>query len=137
MPSSSERITIRIHPVPVAGTELSEQFKRAKAIADDLKKIGGFTNVESHQPLYENRVILNTLDPMITAEIIEATGPILSVMVQELFELLRAKREQKDHRKTMILLGDSAYLVTNKNETKQGEKIQKQIKRHFKKNRKK
>ena len=74
---------------------------------------------------------------MITAEIIEATGPILSVMVQELFELLRAKRKQKDHQKTMILLGDSAYLVTNKNETKQGEKIQKQIKRLFQKNRKK
>jgi hypothetical protein len=135
--STSDRLTIRIHPVPVTGTDRHEQFKRAKAIAGDLKKIEGLANVESHQPLYGNRAILNTINPMITAEIVEATGPMLDVVVQELFELLRERREKKDHRKTMILIGESAYLVTNKNEAKQSEKILRQIKKLFKKNKKK
>ena len=128
--STSTRLTIRIHPVPVTGTDRTEQFARAKAIADDLNKIEGLANVETH---YGHRVILNTIDPMITAEIIEATRPMLTSLVHELLELLREKRGKKDHRKTMIFLGDSAYLVTNKNETKQKGKIQKQTKRYFRK----
>ena len=128
--STSARLVIRIHPVPVTGTDRTEQFARAKTIADDLKKIEGLAKVEA---LYGHRVILNTLDPMITAEIIDATGPMLMSLVDKLLKLLREKRGKKDHLKTMIFLGDSAYLVTNKNETEQKEKIQKQTKRYFRK----
>ncbi len=49
----------------------------------------------------------NTLDPAITVSIISATGTTLAAIITGIFALLRDKRNKRDHRATVINIGNN------------------------------
>jgi hypothetical protein len=128
MPSDSaaspENVVIHIQPVPFAGTDPDEQFRTTLEITGDLIKLEGFTQ-------YSIGASSNTVDPIITMAIATAVGPMLGVLLDNLFKVLREKRDKKHHRVTIIVVQGNYYRITNRSETKEKAKIRKQIERQF------
>ena len=120
-------ITIKIHPVPIAGTSRKEQFARAQVITSELRNLEGVETAECYE--LKSPGIQNTLDPLITV-IITAAGPVVSTLISEIFALLRDKRDKKDHRATVFIVGDDILHIENKNETSNMRRLTKIIKKH-------
>jgi len=132
MPDTS--LEIQIHPVAFSGTDRLAQFRRAKEIAEEMRKIEGVENAQVRELLQKAIGIQNTIDPIITAAIITGTSAVVAATVTGIFSLLREKREKKDHRETAIcVLGDWYVIKNEADERKAIKRIQAQIKTKKKK----
>ena len=134
MPSSPEAeepvFTIDIHPAPFPDVSKAEQFKRAQALADELGKIEGFADVKLQQVNQRSGAALNAFDPLITVAIITSGMP---PALTALFDILRKKRTEKDHQKTVIHIENITFMITSRNEAKMKKEIEKLVWRKNKK----
>jgi hypothetical protein len=128
MPDTS--LEIQIHPVAFSGTDRLAQFRRAKEIAEEIRKIEGVENAQVRELLQKAIGIQNTIDPIITAAIITGASGVVEATITGIFSLLREKREKKDHRETIIyVLGDWHVIKHEADERKVIKCIEAQIKR--------
>ena len=118
--------TVDIHPVPFPGVSKDEQFERAEAFAQQLSKIEGFATVTIKPISRRPGVILNTVDPIITAAIITAIG---APTVSAFFKVLRERREKKDLRETIVFFQDCTFQINDQNEATMQKAIEKLVKK--------
>jgi hypothetical protein len=78
MPDTS--LEIQIHLVAFSGTDRLAQFRRAKEIAEEMRKIEGVENAQVRELLQKAIGIQNTIDPIITAAIITGASAVDSFL---------------------------------------------------------
>jgi ferredoxin-fold anticodon binding domain-containing protein len=120
-------LKLDIHPVAFAGTDRAEHFRRAREIAEEIRKIHGIEDAKVYERFQKAVGIQNTVDPIIVAAIVSATSVVVAATITGIFTVLREKREKKDHRETVVQIFGNWYVINKESESQIKQEIKELI----------
>jgi len=103
------RLEIEIIPVAYPATTRKEQAERAKILAQELGSIKGVESAKPFERLAKAHEIQNS-GGLLIVTVITASGPLVVEIVKGIFQLLRNKRNRKDHRETVINIHKNYFI---------------------------